>query len=497
MAASSLTVMVQLQDKVTAPARQATKAVDQFTNKVEQSRRGLNQYGENMGKATRDTRKFAMTGLQQAGYQVGDFAVQVGGGTSAMVAFGQQGSQLLGIFGPMGAVLGAVVAITAAVGNAFMKSAEEASDFAKATEGLDSAMSSLSLETMTTKGAADFLKEEYGKVSESTIKAAEAQALYNAVLAQNKLNNASVALRNFAIDINKAAEVTQLLNRDARGIAALSTMFENLGYTFSTSLEDISSEMGVNEAQALKLRDAFMAVGNSTGEEQINAATAALNELRETTLMGTEKGAELAKALNSIIIANSKLEGQDLAAYLEAIRNAKNATDELSKGQIQLAESVSSAFATSFSSVIRGTQSTSDAFRNMANKIIDQLYDVLIVQRIVGMVGTGGKGSGSGLSGSIADLFRANGGPVSGGKPYVVGEAGPELFVPGGSGTIIPNKNMGGGGGATVVQNINISTGVSQTVRAEIVQLMPQIVGAAKSGVLDAKKRGGAYGAAF
>jgi hypothetical protein len=54
-----------------------------------------------------------------------------------------------------------------------------------------------------------------------------------------------------------------------------------------------------------------------------------------------------------------------------------------------------------------------------------------------------------------------------------------------------------GGEGVTVNQTINVSTGVSQTVRAEMVQLMPQIVNAAKSGVLDAKKRGGSYGAAF
>ena len=80
MAASSLTVMVQLQDQVTAPARQATKAVDNFTNSVQRSARGANQLGANMGKATRDTRKFAMTGMQQAGYQVGDFFVQVGMG---------------------------------------------------------------------------------------------------------------------------------------------------------------------------------------------------------------------------------------------------------------------------------------------------------------------------------------------------------------------------------------------------------------------------------
>lgn len=37
---------------------------------------------------------------------------------------------------------------------------------------------------------------------------------------------------------------------------------------------------------------------------------------------------------------------------------------------------------------------------------------------------------------------RANGGPVSGGAPYIVGERGPEMFVPSGSGTIIPNHSM-------------------------------------------------------
>lgn len=49
---------------------------------------------------------------------------------------------------------------------------------------------------------------------------------------------------------------------------------------------------------------------------------------------------------------------------------------------------------------------------------------------------------------------RASGGPVSAYKPYVIGERGPELFVPGASGTIIPNHALGGGGGGT--QTINL-----------------------------------------
>jgi hypothetical protein len=51
------------------------------------------------------------TTMQQAGYQVQDFIVQVQGGQSALVAFSQQGSQLAGAFGPGGAVIGAIIAL--------------------------------------------------------------------------------------------------------------------------------------------------------------------------------------------------------------------------------------------------------------------------------------------------------------------------------------------------------------------------------------------------
>jgi hypothetical protein len=65
-----------------------------------------------------------------------------------------------------------------------------------------------------------------------------------------------------------------------------------------------------------------------------------------------------------------------------------------------------------------------------------------------------------------------------------------------------PNETVvdhakGQGGGVTVVQNINVSTGVQQTVRAEIMTLMPQIAGAAKAAVAEAKMRGGGYAAAM
>lgn len=54
----------------------------------------------------------------------------------------------------------------------------------------------------------------------------------------------------------------------------------------------------------------------------------------------------------------------------------------------------------------------------------------------------------------VGNLFRADGGPVSAGKSYIVGEKGPEFFTPNSSGTIIPNNKLGmSGSGVTVVIN--------------------------------------------
>jgi TP901 family phage tail tape measure protein len=69
---------------------------------------------------------------------------------------------------------------------------------------------------------------------------------------------------------------------------------------------------------------------------------------------------------------------------------------------------------------------------------------------------TGATAAGNFLGGLISDIaFRAEGGPVSGGSPYIVGEQGPELFVPRYSGAIVPNHAMGGGSGQTINMTFN------------------------------------------
>jgi hypothetical protein len=62
---------------------------------------------------------------------------------------------------------------------------------------------------------------------------------------------------------------------------------------------------------------------------------------------------------------------------------------------------------------------------------------------------------------------RANGGRVTGGMPYLVGEMGPELFMPGRGGNIVPNDRLGGGGGPTY--NITINANVADARLGEVV----------------------------
>jgi hypothetical protein len=73
--------------------------------------------------------------LQQGGYQMQDFAVQVAGGQSALVAFSQQGSQFAGFFGPKGAILGAGLAVGVLVAQLLRlkKGTEEVNDRLKTT----------------------------------------------------------------------------------------------------------------------------------------------------------------------------------------------------------------------------------------------------------------------------------------------------------------------------------------------------------------------------
>ena len=67
------------------------------------------------------------------------------------------------------------------------------------------------------------------------------------------------------------------------------------------------------------------------------------------------------------------------------------------------------------------------------------------------------------------------------------------MFIPNSNGAIVSSDNLGGSSGVVINQTINLSTGVAQTVKAEVMNMMPQIANQTKQAVLDSRQRGGAY----
>ena len=82
---------------------------------------------------------------------------------------------------------------------------------------------------------------------------------------------------------------------------------------------------------------------------------------------------------------------------------------------------------------------------------------------------------------------KALGGAVGAGRPYMVGERGPELFVPGAQGNIVPNNAMGG---ASVTVNVDAS-GSSVEGNADQASQLGKAIGIAVQQELVKQKRPG------
>ena len=130
---------------------------------------------EALSKATKKANsnwKIQKNAVQQASFQIQDFAVQVGGGTSAVQAFNQQAPQFFSIFGAGGAVLGGALAIAGAIGGPLLISLFDSKE---AVELLDVAMENLNTVIRETSDGALELDKSLVKISETSRLAAGAQ----------------------------------------------------------------------------------------------------------------------------------------------------------------------------------------------------------------------------------------------------------------------------------------------------------------------------------
>lgn len=158
-------------------------------------------------------------------------------------------------------------------------------------------------------------------------------------------------------------------------------------------------------------------------------------EINATTAEGIARIRERAEELKN---SRADFVGGWKSAFAEYADDAKNAADQAS----QVFQTFTQGFEDAF---VNFVQTGKLSFKDLANSVIADLARIQARRLLVNLIG----GSGGGLFG------RAGGGNVNALQPYMVGESGPELFVPNAAGNIKPNYALGGGGMTAVTYNIN------------------------------------------
>ncbi|WP_353209889.1 phage tail tape measure C-terminal domain-containing protein, partial [Sphingorhabdus sp.] len=126
-----------------------------------------------------------------------------------------------------------------------------------------------------------------------------------------------------------------------------------------------------------------------------------------------------------------------------------NYIDTISNAAAQSERLFTNAFKGMEDALVSFVQTGKLDFKSLANSIIADLIRIQIQNSVMNPLAQATSGmSLSGMFSSagnfLSGLFKADGGPVAGGQPYIVGEQGPEWFVPNGAGTIVPNGKSAG-----------------------------------------------------
>ena len=320
---------------------------------------------------------------------------------------------------------------------------------------------------------------------------------------EKKLDNLSVSFSNLGIALDNVQ------NAFGQEVSPELVIFTDHISNLLKFLEPLAKGLGkVTNFLIGSVNRAFEMIGHA-----VNFVIDTFEDFAFTVGIIDEKSKRVEKTLTGVRIAVEAIgkKPETLNSFKKLDNQIKplvTTLNETEKAFIDVSRSATDAMADSLTGLVKGTVSAKDAFRDMANSIISDLTRMAIKKYITDQIfgfatraisaSFGAPVVASNVEGGAVVGTRANGGSVMGGKPYLVGERGAELFVPNRSGTIVPNDQLGRGSAPVVVnQTINLSTGVAQTVRAEVMNMLPQITEATKGAVYDAKRRGGTFSSAF
>jgi tape measure domain-containing protein len=226
-------------------------------------------------------------------------------------------------------------------------------------------------------------------------------------------------------------------------------------------------------------------------------------------------------------LAAPKTDQQNITEKIGTLKDEIADLTSISNIAITSAEGIGNAFAQSFQGLISGTmtakealgsffKSVADMFLEMAAQIIAKQITMIILQTIlkalgaVGGIQSAGSSAGSAAFGGSGPTFnpgafsmpqlagRAVGGPVTSQQPYMVGERGPELFVPGTGGSVVNNGDLrsamnggsGGGSGYPVLNMSFQSTSINGVEYVSREQLESAMAETRRNATRDGAKRG-------
>lgn len=282
--------------------------------------------------------------MQQGGYQIQDFIVQVQGGQSALVAFSQQGSQLASVFSP---VAGAVMTIATVIAGSLIASlgnGKNAVDSLKdAMATMDSVVSvsssgvavytekfarlakvNASVATLMRKQAQLELQAALSKVSAEVTKASSdfigfGDSLVSSLgggYASVKLFNDYMSQLNITTDSWTEA-IKQASAAGQAGQTSMNGMIATVGA--------LASKFQLSDQQAFEFAKQLSDIAKNPSDEKLKALIATLQRLSEGTSSGATTAREYAKSLLAIV--NSTIDATD------RIKILKQMTDELTNSQ--------------------------------------------------------------------------------------------------------------------------------------------------------------------
>ena len=443
-------------------------------------------------KALRNARQ----GTQQLGMQINDFATSISTGASVTQAFNQQLGQvgyalsmMSGTAGRVGAFLagpwGAAITIaTVALGPYITKLIEAASTADRLGNAIDR------LTKLQGKSASVDLAEAQIRQNKAR------EDLLSAELDLESRNRNMPGTRHYKQEqavwslrqevMTTGAEVSILQER----LDALNKPIKTGGSSSSSSRSGGGSR--VQQAAQRDAKDYDTALRAKLSE--LNADGGSMFSRNVDYFMG----GPIVEGVSDVLQQVGQL-AQEL--YPQMVKSITGPNEDM----IKSFDSIGMAVNDAFKGMLTGGMSWKDGMKGIIQSVIDELWRLFVVQQIVGMIsgglnslvgGIGAKSvSGAGAFMKGLDGTRAGGGPVRSGGSYLVGERGPELFVPNSSGTIIPNHRTASAGGATSINVTVDARGSSDpaAVRAQvqqgILEAAPAIIAAAQQRTVSTLRR--------